>query len=334
MSPHILAISGTSGAGKTTLIEAVIPRLAARGLAVGVLKHDAHGLDLDRPGKDTHRLREAGAVRVEAFDGTWWFQVAPTPAGAGWDWLPAGFRRDVDILLVEGGKTGPMDKIWISGPGGGPDGSIERVIAIVGRGDAGLLESSIVSWLESRWLEASRGAVVLAGGESRRMGRPKPSIPLAGGTLLDHVEGIARSFAPEVLVAGPGHVPDAPGVPGPLGGILAAMRWDPDRTWIVLACDMPRLRREVLDWLWSLRRPGTWAVIPLGPSSVPNALVAVYEPQAARLLEHAAARGELSPCFILEKHPKVRIVEPPRDLVEALEDVDTPEDLARLGGEG
>lgn len=62
----VVGFAGSSGAGKTTLIERLIPVLRARGLRVSVLKHAHHGLEIDKPGKDTWRHREAGAYEVLA----------------------------------------------------------------------------------------------------------------------------------------------------------------------------------------------------------------------------------------------------------------------------
>ena len=58
----VLAVCGFSGSGKTTLLEAVIPNLVKRGLAIAVVKHDAHGFEVDKPGKDSDRLFRAGAT--------------------------------------------------------------------------------------------------------------------------------------------------------------------------------------------------------------------------------------------------------------------------------
>ena len=60
----VLGIDGWSGSGKTTLLEGLLPRLRARGLRICVVKHDAHGLTLDREGKDSHRFTRAGAEVV------------------------------------------------------------------------------------------------------------------------------------------------------------------------------------------------------------------------------------------------------------------------------
>ena len=61
---HVLGIVGWSGSGKTTLLTTLIPLLRARGLTVSTVKHTHHGFDMDRPGKDTYRHREAGAHEV------------------------------------------------------------------------------------------------------------------------------------------------------------------------------------------------------------------------------------------------------------------------------
>lgn len=61
--PPIVSIVGTSGVGKTTILEKLIPELTRRGLRVGTVKHHAHGeFEMDRPGKDSWRHKKAGAA--------------------------------------------------------------------------------------------------------------------------------------------------------------------------------------------------------------------------------------------------------------------------------
>ncbi|AEG93498.1 molybdopterin-guanine dinucleotide biosynthesis protein B [Ramlibacter tataouinensis] len=60
----VVGFAGYSGSGKTTLVEKLIPALKLRGLRVSVVKHAHHKFDIDHPGKDTHRHREAGAFEV------------------------------------------------------------------------------------------------------------------------------------------------------------------------------------------------------------------------------------------------------------------------------
>lgn len=111
----ILGISGWSGSGKTTLIVALLPQLQARGLTVSTLKHAHHDVDLDRPGKDTWRHREAGAHEVILATGRRWallheLREEPEPTLA--ELLM--HLQPVDLVLVEGWKTGanPKLEIW------------------------------------------------------------------------------------------------------------------------------------------------------------------------------------------------------------------------------
>ena len=60
----VLGVIGWSGSGKTALLVALIPLLRGRGISVSTIKHTHHGFDMDRPGKDSYRHREAGAHEV------------------------------------------------------------------------------------------------------------------------------------------------------------------------------------------------------------------------------------------------------------------------------
>ena len=99
----------------------------------------------------------------------------------------------------------------------------------------------------------------LIGGKSRRMVRPKAWLPLARGVLIEHTVEVARRVTPNVVLLGGAAVPDrlaqlpqlpdAPGVGGPLAGIVAAFRWAPDHRWIILPCDLPCLDEAALRTL-------------------------------------------------------------------------------------
>ncbi len=113
---QVLGIVGWSGSGKTTLLTALIPRLRARGLTLSTVKHAHHGFDMDRPGKDTYRHREAGAQEVLVATGRRWALLhevdGPEPA------LPALLARmaSVDLVLVEGFKTHEFPKLEVHRP--------------------------------------------------------------------------------------------------------------------------------------------------------------------------------------------------------------------------
>lgn len=60
----LLGFAAFSGTGKTTLLEAMLPKLVEQGLRVAVIKHAHHNFDIDQEGKDSYRLRKAGASQM------------------------------------------------------------------------------------------------------------------------------------------------------------------------------------------------------------------------------------------------------------------------------
>ena len=101
---RVAAIVGAQGSGKTTLIERLIPALQARGLSVSTIKHTHHHqVELDVPGKDSHRHRMAGASEVIVASDTGWARIASSPEPASLQIL-LGQLRPVDVVLVEGFK--------------------------------------------------------------------------------------------------------------------------------------------------------------------------------------------------------------------------------------
>jgi molybdopterin-guanine dinucleotide biosynthesis protein B len=112
----LLGITGWSGSGKTTLLTALIPLLAARGLSVSTVKHAHHEFDLDQPGKDSWRHREAGAREVLIASGRRWALLHENEgAEPGLDALLARLAP-VDLVLVEGFKASPHPKVEVHRP--------------------------------------------------------------------------------------------------------------------------------------------------------------------------------------------------------------------------
>ncbi len=96
---------GYSNTGKTTLIEKLIPIFRARGLAVSAIKNAHHGFDMDRPGKDSYRYREAGASQVLIATGQRWALLTETPQRAATlDDLLAQLAP-CDLVIIEGFKS-------------------------------------------------------------------------------------------------------------------------------------------------------------------------------------------------------------------------------------
>jgi molybdopterin-guanine dinucleotide biosynthesis protein B len=100
-----IGIIGYSNSGKTTLIERLIPLFRARGLSVSAIKNAHHGFDMDRPGKDSFRYREAGAGQVLIATALRWAMLTETPA------RPASLEEllallaPCDLVIIEGFKS-------------------------------------------------------------------------------------------------------------------------------------------------------------------------------------------------------------------------------------
>ena len=116
----VFGFAGWSGSGKTTLIEQVIPRITARGLRVSVIKHAHHGFDVDKPGKDSWRHREAGASEILLVSDQRWVLMHelrgdPEPDLA----AQLAIMSPCDLVLVEGFKSVQIPKIEIHRPAHG-----------------------------------------------------------------------------------------------------------------------------------------------------------------------------------------------------------------------
>lgn len=110
----VLGISGWSGAGKTTLLAELIPLLVARGVKVSTIKHAHHEFDIDRPGKDSYRHREAGASEV-LISSAKRYAIMHELRGTAEPTLDELLTRlsPVDLVLVEGFKTSSHAKIEV-----------------------------------------------------------------------------------------------------------------------------------------------------------------------------------------------------------------------------
>ena len=112
---HVVGFAGFSGSGKTSLVERLIPALKLRGLRVSVVKHAHHKFDIDHPGKDTYRHREAGAfeVVVASNQRLALMREFEQPAQLTVHHLIAELYEGVDWVLVEGFKESNLPKIEI-----------------------------------------------------------------------------------------------------------------------------------------------------------------------------------------------------------------------------
>ena len=114
MAQRVFGIVGWKNSGKTTLTERLVALLSARGYRVATVKHAHHAFDIDHPGTDSHRHRQAGAREVAIVSGRRWalmHELADEPEPSLGDILVR--LSPCDLVLVEGYKSGPHPKIEV-----------------------------------------------------------------------------------------------------------------------------------------------------------------------------------------------------------------------------
>ncbi len=186
-------------------------------------------------------------------------------------------------------------------------------------------------------------AVIMAGGDSRRMGRDKASLVLGEQTLLQHVADVMRAVFPQVVVSvrtpradvALPQVCDAFSDVGPLAGLCAGLDYASQNgvPWIfAVATDMPFLRPALIEQLAN-KRSGVDAVVPLVDGH-PQPLAAFYSTAALPAVRALAAgdgkrslRAALERLQVAYVHAADLIAADP-DL-DSFVDLDTPEDLAK-----
>ncbi len=118
-SPPVLGFAAFSGTGKTSLLTQLIPLLNKKGLRIGVIKHSHHDFEIDQPGKDSFRLRAAGATPV--------MLVSPFRRAVITEFVPPREIKlqeqlevfpggELDLILVEGFRDEAFAKIELHRP--------------------------------------------------------------------------------------------------------------------------------------------------------------------------------------------------------------------------
>ncbi len=335
----IIGLCGSSGAGKTTLLEALVPKFIRLGLRVAVVKHGAHRVVVDAPGKDSDRFFRAGAD-VALFGEEFFIRRHDT---AGFSFFLGRLCVHYDLVLVEGHASTPVKKIWLLGKGHSrPPEDAGTVLHIIkpSQRRVDMVFQWISDWLAAQHLRTPLYGCLLIGGRSSRMGRPKHLIDQNGRTWLENAVAKLEPHVDQVVLSGRGEVPaslahlervpDVPGLAGPLAGLLAVLRWQPAVSWLLVACDQPAIDPRAFSWLKSRRKPGVRAIMPdLRGDGRVEPLLAWYDCRSRPLVEELAAGGCLRPGGLVGR-PGVITPQPPADLRGSWRNVNTPDELNSL----
>ncbi len=119
--PPMVCFVAPSGTGKTTLLELVVAEMSRRGHRVGAVKHDAHRIELDTEGKDSWRLREAGATATMLMGRNQLAWFGEDDAGPSLLQVASLFFPGVDVILVEGFRSADLPVIIVKREGHSDD---------------------------------------------------------------------------------------------------------------------------------------------------------------------------------------------------------------------
>ncbi len=181
--------------------------------------------------------------------------------------------------------------------------------------------------------------LVLIGGRSRRMGSPKEKIRWHGKEQRFYLADLLQNYCENVYIScRPEQVNEITANDentssyawlcdrymdiGPMGGILTALEFQPERAWLVVACDLPMLGAEAVNYLIQKRDPRKIATAFKSPGdNFPEPLFAIWEPHSLSILQQMFAQNKLSPRHVLVQHHALCIQAPD---VQTLTNVNTP----------
>lgn len=245
-----------------------------------------------------------------------------------------------DLVLIDAGFDFPAHQIHIGIHPGGDGQSVPDSLVWAG-GDSSAMQEftgQLIKKMDQLVQQTPVWGCILIGGKSSRMGRPKHLIEDEKNiTWLERTAGILRPLVDGLVVSGAGLLPeklqdlvrlaDIPGVVGPLTGVLAACRWQPTVSWMFVACDMPHITPEAIQWLLSERRAGCWGRVPrLDERRHCEPLLARYDFRAGHLFEEQLYNGNLR-IGAAAAHPKIENPVIPAALRFGWQNINTPDQL-------
>ena len=310
------------------------PPDATAALAGRLLQHWRGRLDVGFVPHDAPRSARSGTLPPSRFERACAFVDA--------DFVLAGEAGSSDLptlLVLDAEGQAPQEHaegripnvIGVVGPAGRP-ATPGEVLPSFSHDDVAGLAAFVEAHVRARAAAPLYG-LVLAGGESRRMGAPKWALDYAGEPHAQRTARLLGAVCERVFVSvRPGQedrrVPGVPAIAdafppwGPVAGLLSAMEAYPDAAWLVAACDLPFLGEPALQTLVAGRDPLKIATaFRSARDGRPEPLCAVWEPRARLRLLQAAGMGLTCPRRVLEGSAPI-LLPPPS--AGALENANTP----------
>jgi molybdopterin-guanine dinucleotide biosynthesis protein A len=331
--PNVLLIGATGrNVGKTEYAVRLCARLAADGpvaaVKITVIKAGGEGRcprggqgcgvcsslgerpfilqqdDCPGSGKDTHRLRAAGAQPV------WWLRVREQELAAGLVALAAELDPAVPVVAESNSARHGLEPglfLIIQDSGGAVKASCQRVLPyadVLARriGDGWDVGVERPRFAAGRWsLPEDAGAILLAGGQSSRMGQDKALLPWNGQPLIAHIAARLRRFSDHLLIGANDRerfaflsapvVPDRERDQGPLRALASCLAACDQERHLLVGCDMPQLSLPAARALLARCDDTADAVVPRSPDGRPEPLFAIYHRRCLPVAEAVLAAG-------------------------------------------
>lgn len=404
-SPAV-AIVGRHNSGKTTLVVKLISEMARRGHDVGSVKHHSHGqFDIDYPGKDSYRHREAGATETVIASPTKLARVKTLEHEIECSQIVRSMPGH-DIIIVEGYRKSGLPTIELMRSGNEADAAVAQAFLEDAKAGCALTSDSIqrsrgdaafkadlaqkmpdantvgivtdipaareaasmlgipvfglddvrelVGFLEKHYVRPKVSVAIQAGGESRRMGRSKATVPFAGKPLItrlikrllpvademiittneaENLQFLAQEFPDEGIKL----VPDAYDFRGALPGLYTALSAASNPYVAIVACDMlfasaPLIVAEAIE----MADTEADVVVPVNTHGYEPFHALYRRSSCLDAVKSALDRGE-SKAQCVYTSPDLKVVEFAQERVLEVEpmggcfiNANTPDELARL----
>lgn len=346
----ILSIYGPSGAGKTTWFAKVLRELARREVRCGAVKVCHHKAAIEPLHKDSSRILDSGAQRVLLLaPGKKAILEARSPADSEEialenDIIEFAQGSNFDIVCIEGARRSSFPKVAVNFTG--TEWNVAEPFPLLARAgeppvfgtapdwsDPATASREIQGWISLREVARGISGVILAGGDGTRLGNvDKAGLVLEGMTLFERSNRLLKSCLAKVAVATPRPwefdggpvITDAPDIPGPLGGVLSALR-ECDTGVLVLGVDQFAISvASIMDLLRTGMKHGA-AV--LAPGGRPQWNVIFISRGQIAAVEAIAAAGERSLRACAQAVSAIPVSCPESEAA----DVDVPHDLMAHG---